>query len=75
MPTTKSRMNLSLPDDVDLAIKELAKRDKVPAATKAESLLEIALEIEEDQIWDRIAVSRDLENAKYYTHEEVFRDL
>jgi hypothetical protein len=75
MPTLKSRMNLSLPDDVNLAIKELAKRDKVPAATKAESLLEIALEIEEDQVWDRIAACRDLENAKYYTHEEVFGDI
>lgn len=72
MPTSKSRINLSLPEEVDIAIKELAQRDKVPTATKAASLIEIALEIEEDQAWNKIASSRDTKDAKFLTHEEIF---
>ena len=55
MSTTKARINISVPDEVKEALTQLAKRDQVPAATKAEHLLEIGLELEEDQVRDEIA--------------------
>ncbi len=72
MSTAKSRINVSIPNDVKNALADLAKRDQVPTATKAEHLIEIGLEIEEDQAWDKIASSRDTKNTIFHTHSEVF---
>jgi predicted transcriptional regulator len=72
MATAKSRINISLPDDVKTALVQLAQRDQIPPATKAERLLEIALELEEDQVWDRIAAKRDAKEARFLTSDEAF---
>jgi len=72
MSTAKSRINISLPDDVKQALDRLAKRDKMPTATKAERLLEIALEIEEDAAWDNIAAGRDKPDGGFVPFAEAF---
>jgi predicted DNA-binding protein len=72
MATTKSRINISLPEEVKEALVKLAKRDQMPAATKAEHLLEIGLELEEDQAWDKIASKRDTQDARFLTHSQAF---
>ena len=72
MPTTKTRINLSLSDDVRNALIKLARRDRVPQATKAARLLETALELEEDQVWDLLARQRDTKNARYLAHDRVW---
>ncbi|HEY1835222.1 MAG TPA: hypothetical protein VGG13_00150 [Candidatus Saccharimonadales bacterium] len=72
MSTTKSRLNISLPDDVKKALLSVAERDQMPAATKALRLMEIGLEVEEDDIWDKIAVSRDREDSVFQAHAAVF---
>jgi hypothetical protein len=72
MATIKSRINISVPEEVKHALVQLAKRDQIPAATKAEHLLEIGLELEEDQAWDQIAAKRDTKNARFHTHAQVF---
>lgn len=73
MPTTKTRINISLPDDVRNALSRLARRDRVPQATKAARLLETALELEEDQVWDVIAKQRDVKNARYLSHDKAWK--
>ncbi len=72
MATNKRRLNISLTKEVDRAISFLAKRDGVPQATKVSELLKRALEIEEDQVWDSIASSRDTKNAKFIDHKQVW---
>jgi hypothetical protein len=72
MSTTKSRINISLPEEVKQALVQLAKRDQMPTATKAEHLLEIGLELNEDQAWDQIAAKRDSKNARFLTHTQAF---
>jgi hypothetical protein len=72
MPTTKKRINISVPDDVDKALKRAARRDNVPEATKALSLLELALEIEEDVAFDRIASHRYRTANTWLTHQDVW---
>lgn len=74
MSTTKSRVNISVPDDVREALLYLAKRDQMPAATKAKNLLELGLEVEEDEAWDQIAAKRDTKAATFRSHAEVFGD-
>lgn len=73
MPTTKARLNISLPDDVRNALSRLARRDRVPQATKATRLIEIALELEEDYIWDAIAKQRDSKSARYFPHDKAWK--
>ena len=73
MSTAKTRINISLPDEVKQALVQLAKRDQVPEATKAERLLEIGLELEEDQVWDEIAAKRDTPAARFIAHSQVFK--
>lgn len=74
MATAKSRINISLPDDTRRALDRLAERDQMPTATKAADLLEIALELEEDQVWDQIARQRDKKQARFINHEDAFKN-
>ena len=73
MSTAKTRINLSLSDSGRDALTKLARRDRIPQATKATRLLEMALELEEDQIWDIIAKQRDVKNARYISHDKVWK--
>lgn len=73
MPTIKTRINISLSNNVRDALTKLARRDRVPQATKAARLLEIALELEEDQIWDAIAKQRDTKTARYLSHNKAWK--
>lgn len=70
---TKKRINISVTKDVDTAVSLLAKRDRVPAATKVAHLLSLALEIEEDQVLDAIASRRDTPHAKFVSHALAWR--
>ena len=73
MATTKKRINISLSSDVEEAVSSLAKRDQVPAATKAGELLRRALELEEDEILEKIASLRDTKDAKFVFHDDVWK--
>ena len=72
MATKKHRLNISLPADIDKAVISLAQRDKVPQATKATHLLQLALELEEDQVWDSIARTRDTKQARFISHGKAW---
>lgn len=72
MPTTKTRINITLPKTVESALNKIAKRDDVPVATKAKELLQFAIEIEEDQIWNKVASSRDRKNSKFISHNQAW---
>lgn len=73
MPTAKKRINISVSDSVNRALKKLAERDQVPTATKAESLISLALEIEEDEVWNEIVLERYTgKSAKPISHEQAW---
>lgn len=72
IPTTKKRINITIPEIVDRALQLVAKRDQVPQATKAAYLLQLALELEEDQVWDKIAQKRDQKNARFVSHSRAW---
>ena len=73
MATTKTRINVSISDEVEKAVTLLAKRDQVPQATKAAELIRSALEIEEDAVFDSIASSRAIGNQKFVSHENAWK--
>jgi len=55
------------------AINSLAKRDRMPAATKVAELLRLAIEIEEDAIWEKIASERLIFNKRRVSHKNAWR--
>jgi predicted DNA-binding protein len=74
MPTTKKRINISVSKEMEDAIKDLAKRDQMPQATKAEQLIRIALEYEEDRVLSEIADRIiDTPHNGFLSHEEVWK--
>jgi len=75
MATTKKRINISVPADIEDTLIILAKRDAVPVATKAGELLREIIEIEEDSILSQVAESRDTKGAAFISHEEAWKKL
>lgn len=49
MPTSKQRLNLTLPKHLAVFLRKISLSDEVPQATKAVQLLERALEWEEGE--------------------------
>lgn len=73
MTTTKKRINVSVSRDVERTIKQIAKRDQVPQATKAAELINFALEMEEDRVLSALADARDTPGAKFVSHARAWR--
>lgn len=73
MPSKKKRINLSVSTELNKAIETLARRDEISATTKALELIERGLQIEEDDVWEAVANSRDKKGAKYLSHKELWK--
>lgn len=72
MTTTKRRLNITLSPDVEKLITQIAKRDRVPEATKISELLNISLMMEEDRAFSLIGESRLKEKGRKLSHAEVW---
>lgn len=73
MPTIKKRTNVTLPNDIDSALSYLSKRDDVSKSTKVVQLIKIAIELEEDEVWNSLAEERDTKKAKFVSHKNVWK--
>ncbi len=73
MATTKKRLNISLSKELEHALASVARRDSLPQATKATHLLQLALEIEEDRVFETLARSRDTKTARFVSHEQAWK--
>ena len=73
MPTTKTRINVTIPPDVERVLSRVAARDEMPPATKAAHLIRLALEIEEDEAWDALARKRDAAKTRFVSHRRAWR--
>ena len=72
MPTTKKRVNISVSEFTENILSKLAKRDEVPQATKAAELIRIAIELEEDLVFDATASKRDTKGVKFIPHKKAW---
>lgn len=72
MPTVKKRINITLPEDIERALARAAHHDMVPEATKATALLRLALEIEEDGLWEALTQTRDKKGARFVSHKQAW---
>lgn len=72
MATTKRRLNITLSPEAEKLIARIAKRDRVPEATKISELLNVSLMLEEDNAFSLLAERRLKEKGKKLTHAEVW---
>lgn len=73
MATMKKRLNISLSKEMEKALATVALRDAMPQATKAVHLLALALEIEEDQVFEQMARTRDTKTARFVSHTQAWK--
>lgn len=72
MATTKSRINITADPEVEAALKQVAKRDGVPVATKAAELISVGLMLEEDLHLAKIADRRTATDAVFVPHARAW---
>ena len=72
MPTAKKRTNITLPDELDGALNFMSRRDNVSKSTKAVQLIQIAIELDEDEVWNSLAEGRDKKGAKFISHKNAW---
>lgn len=72
MTTTKRRLNITLAPEVEKIITQIAKRDRVPEATKISELLKVSLIMEEDRAFALLAEDRLKDKGRTLTHDEVW---
>lgn len=70
MPTTKTRINITPNETLLLAIQKLAERDQTSLSSTSVSLIQKAMEIEEDEILDSIAKERL--DWEFVSHESAW---
>lgn len=77
MPTSKQRLNLTLPKHLAVFLKKVSLRDEVPQATKAVQLLERALEWEEGEFKQSFIdeMKRRTKQDKLISAKKVLKDL
>lgn len=75
MPTTKQRINITADIDMEKALRNVARRDRVSVASKAVELIRIALEIEEDYILAGMVMKRDTKDIKFISHDSLWNKI
>lgn len=71
--TAKKRINLSVSEDVNVIIQKLARRDNVPATSKALELIKKAIVVEEDDALELLARERDVKGTRYFSHNHAWK--
>ena len=75
MPTSKKRLNLTLPRNVAVYLQKIAVRDEVSQSQKAVQLIEQALTLAEDEYFGNLAEERIKKGGKYISHEDFWKNV
>ena len=70
--SAKKRIYVPVSDDVEKVLGRISTRDNKPVASAASDLLQMAIEIEEDSLWDKVASERKAMNSRLYSHKEAW---
>jgi predicted DNA-binding protein len=73
MPTAKKRINITVDDEVYEALERLSAQRNQPLAGVSLSLIEQALEYQEDVHFSRVADERLNQNQKRVPHAKAWR--
>jgi hypothetical protein len=73
MATNKKRLNVTVDSELETIIEILAKRDQMSQSAKAVQLMKTAIELDEDEILNQLAESRDNKKAKFISHDQAWK--
>jgi hypothetical protein len=73
MPTSQPRLNLTLDAEMMKMIAGLAKKDKQSLSSTAKKLLLLALELQEDIYFSKLADERENDGSQWISHEEAWK--
>ena len=72
MPTAKKRINITLDDEVYSALVELSEKRAKSISSVSLSLIETALELQEDRYFSRIVDERLEKKEKQVSHSKAW---
>lgn len=77
MPTSKQRLNLTLPKRIAVFLKRISLRDEMPQAAKALELIERGLEMEEGEFTKEFVkeIKRREKDHTLIPADKVFKEL
>jgi hypothetical protein len=73
MPSDKTRINLTVPKDVEQDLRRIAQRDARSVSTAALDLIRHALEVEEDGALLSVAEERERESGALVSHARAWK--
>lgn len=73
MPTANPRINITLDENTNMLLKDLARQKNKSVSNLAKELILEALELYEDKVLSAIAESRDTKGAKRIKYEDVLK--
>lgn len=73
MPTVKPRINITADPAIEFALRRAARRDRIPVASKAAELIELALDLEEDIALSCVADLRVRKPVKFISHADAWK--
>lgn len=73
MPSSKTRINLTVPQDVERQLHRLAKRDDQSVARMALDLIRRALDTEEDGELLSVAQEREHSSGRFVSHARAWK--
>lgn len=73
MPSTKTRINLTVPSDLEHDLQRIAKRDDRSLSTVTLDLLRRALEVEEDGLLLAVAEKREKKPVAFVSHAKAWK--
>lgn len=73
MPTQNPRINITLDPKFAGVIASLAKRDNVSISSKTKELVMVALELQEDMYFSKLAEDVERRTTKWVSHEDAWK--
>jgi len=75
MPTTKKRVNITIPDDLESSLKLASQKRKISESAQALKWMQIGAELDEDLYFLELAESRlnSLDREKPLSHNDFWK--
>lgn len=72
MPSTKTRINLTVPSGMERALHRIAKREEMSVSAVALDLIRRALDVDEDATLLSVAEAREHDGAAAISHKRAW---
>lgn len=69
----KKRIYISISSEIEDALEHISEKHNTPIASAASVLLQKAIEIEEDEIWEAVISERKSKNKKFYSDAQAWK--